>query len=67
MSRKKPTPIVDTRPYSVTWPMGRRSNLTRAEALALAQQVVLEWAEVGRTIVAQVWYRDGTEVSQESV
>lgn len=50
--------------YLVLTEAGERAqNLTRAEAVALAERREREWREVGRTIRARVYYQPtGEEV-----
>ena len=42
----------------------RRQNMSKAEAKKAAEKYVKEWALAGIILSAEVYYRDGTLVSQ---
>ena len=64
MSLVNKTPLIDEQLYTVTWCTGRRSNLTKEDALKWASRIESDWKRYacrGRPDV-KVWYRDGSRV-----
>jgi len=55
------------RNYTVTWPFGRRGNLTRNEAEEMAWSMNKDLEHHAFEGRARVWYRDGTEVTSDEI
>lgn len=65
--RKEIIEVIDTeRNYNIVCGDGhyRRQSMSKAEALEAAEKYVEGWALSGISVSAEVYYRDGTLVSQ---